>query len=122
MLSSNQLPTPNPIPLRTTNKSFATLTCPSRLPSTALAVYLATKTLYQKLSLSTYILQHHLPNKARINSHVLLTPKPLTSIPKKIEAQLDMATGRIGDGFKHPRPCPRFHAPTPAPPQTLYFL
>jgi len=32
---------------------------------------------------------------------------------------LDMTTWRIGGGFKHPSPHPRFHAPAPAPAPVL---
>jgi len=32
----------------------------------------------------------------------------------------DMATGRIGGGFQHLRPHPRFHAPAPGPVPETY--
>jgi len=49
--------------------------------------YLATSTLYQNPPLSTNNLQHHLPNKAKLNSLNYLTPKPPYSFCKQIELQ-----------------------------------
>jgi hypothetical protein len=88
-LSSNQPPSISPAP----SLIFAiflhqdeTLRPPtSNLPASS--SYLATKTLYQNPPLSTNILQHHLPNKAMLNSFNRLNPKPPYSFCKQIELQ-----------------------------------
>ena len=46
--------------------------------------------------------------------YVELSPK----FTQGMRLNIDMATGRIAGGFKHPRP--RIHAPTPAPVLKLY--
>ena len=49
--------------------------------------YIADNTLFHILSFSINDRQHHFPNKAQLNSLILLTPKPPTSFLKQTEFQ-----------------------------------
>jgi len=49
--------------------------------------YLAASSWNYKPSLSTNILQHHLPNNAKLNSLILLTPKLPISLSKQMDCQ-----------------------------------
>jgi len=90
MLSSINLPNPTPIPRVIVIKLFhqTELNLP---PSTILSPtspYLATRTLYHKLLLSIFILQHHLSSKTKLNSLDLQTPEPPFSFLEHIVSHL----------------------------------
>jgi hypothetical protein len=57
------------------------LTLPPSIP------YLATNTQNHNPSLSTSVLQHHLPKRVKLNSLNCLTPKPPYSFRKQIDFQ-----------------------------------
>jgi len=87
-LSSYQPPTPNPTFYRFPPYPFTSLTRPSHHPLVApTSPYLATNTLYHIFPWSPYILQHHFPSKAKLNSRILITPKPHSSLTKQIDSQ-----------------------------------
>jgi len=88
-LSANQPPFASHIPSLILTNSLhqkETLWPPaSNLPASS--PYRTANTLYQNPFLSTNIRQHHLPNKALLNSLVCLTPNPPYSFCKHIELQ-----------------------------------
>jgi len=93
ILSSNKLPIPIPISSRNL-KMFSHHVEAPLLPSQIRppsSPYVAVNTLYHKPSHSTCNLQHHFPDKAKLNSNILLTPKPSLSFPKQAEFQLTKA-------------------------------
>jgi len=105
MSSSNQLPSPSPTPSLILSKfrHHVEVVLPPSLIFPSSSPYLATKTLYHKLPFSSLNLQHHLPIKDKLNSLILLTPKPPSSCLQQIVSQF------IQDIFLVPLPIYQIH-------------
>jgi hypothetical protein len=83
-------PTPTPARPRILFKLFHQTELP--LPPSAITPpttpYLAAKIVYHKLLFSTFNLQHHLASNAKLNSIIILTPKPPFVFLEQIASQL----------------------------------
>jgi len=89
-LSANQSPSTSPTPsliFATSRHQDETLRPPTSYRP-VVSPYRVIKTLYHNPPLSTNIRQHHLPNRALLNSCNFLTPNPPYSLRKKIELQV----------------------------------